>query len=106
VQPKTKGFENPLQNQPNPLQKDSKTTKQSRGTIPEWNCALKIKKKKKWEKNLGFWGRLGFGIFGEKWGRKREMGADGGWWWWRKAGGGAVVVGEMMGGDGMVFGGG
>jgi hypothetical protein len=71
VQPETKGFENPFQISPTHCKNHTKPTKQSRGTIREWNCALKIKNKK-WKKNLGFWGRLGFGILGKKWGKREK----------------------------------
>jgi hypothetical protein len=84
VQPETKGFENPFQISPTPCKKHKKPTKQSRGTIREWNCALKIKIKM--EEKFGFfggdwvsefWGKEGngggmevLGVFGR---RKTEM---------------------------------
>jgi hypothetical protein len=58
VHPETKGFENPLQIQPNPLQKDSKTIQQIKGHNPQMELCPKTMKK------MGkFWG---FGILGKK----------------------------------------
>jgi hypothetical protein len=62
------------------LQKQLKTNTKTMGTIREWICALKYKKKMK--KYGGIWKRLGFGFLWEKWemeGGGGGIGAGGGW---------------------------
>jgi hypothetical protein len=83
VQPETKGFENPFQISPTPCKNNSKPTQRQRGTIHEWICALKYKKKKKLKEK---WGWVVSGFEG-KMGEKEKWGAGGGAWWGRRAGG-------------------
>jgi hypothetical protein len=94
VQPETKGFENPFQIIPTPCKKHKKPTKQSRGTIREWNCALKIKIKM--EEKFGFFGGDWVSEFWGKMGKRGKWGWNGGFGgvWEKKDGDGGEKWGK------------
>jgi hypothetical protein len=99
--PKTKGFENPFQNNPTPCKNKQKPTPNSGVQSKNGLCPKSTRKNKKNGKN-----NRKNGFSGKKWGKNEKLAkwaASGRWVDWREAGGGVAVVGEKMDGGGLVY---
>jgi hypothetical protein len=91
--PKPKGLRTLFKSAQPPAKKHKKPTKQSQGTIREWNCALKIKKM---EEKFGFFGGDWVSEFWGKWGKRGKWGWNGGFEgvWEKKDGDGGEKWGK------------